>query len=83
MEVSLLQTQNHDLNADNQRIMSILVHLRHTFDFMQGLVNSLRNAHSQVICILNDYTAVICGISIPKLDHADILVSYFCGSCRT
>jgi FtsZ-binding cell division protein ZapB len=38
MEVCSLQTQNHDLNADNQRIMS-----RHIFDFMQALVNSLRN----------------------------------------
>ena len=43
MEVSLLQTQNRDLNADNQRIISSLVNSRHTFDFMQGLVNSLRN----------------------------------------
>jgi hypothetical protein len=37
-----------------------------------------------VICILNDYTAVICGISIPKLDHAVIYLSVsFCGSCKT
>jgi hypothetical protein len=34
MEVSLLQTQNQDLNADNQRIVSSLVNSRHTFDFM-------------------------------------------------
>ncbi len=43
MEVSLLQTQNRDLNADNQRIVSSLVNSRHTFDFMQGLINSLRS----------------------------------------
>jgi hypothetical protein len=43
MEVGSLQTQNRDLNADNQRILSALINLRHAFDFMQGLVNSLRN----------------------------------------
>ena len=36
MELGLLQTQNRDLNADNQRIVSSLVNSRHTFDFMQG-----------------------------------------------
>ena len=43
MEVSLLQTQNQDLNADNQMIIFSLVNSRHTFDFMQGLINSLRS----------------------------------------
>jgi hypothetical protein len=52
-----------------------------------------REAHSErtmdifinlVIYILNDYTAVTCGISIPKLDHAVMYLSVsFCGSCRT
>jgi hypothetical protein len=32
MEVSLLQTQNRDLNADNQRIVSSLVNSRQTFE---------------------------------------------------
>jgi hypothetical protein len=41
--VSSIQTQNRDLNADNQRIIPSLVHSGHTLDFMQGLVNSLRN----------------------------------------
>jgi hypothetical protein len=43
MEVDALQTQNRDLNADNQRISSSLVNSRHTFDFMQGLINSIRS----------------------------------------
>ncbi|MGC1929650.1 MAG: hypothetical protein WA667_11790 [Candidatus Nitrosopolaris sp.] len=42
-EVSSLQTQNQDLNIDNQRILSSLINSRHTFDFMCGLVSSLRN----------------------------------------
>jgi hypothetical protein len=43
MEVSSLRTQSRDLNADNQRILSALINSRHAFDFMKGLVNSLRN----------------------------------------
>jgi hypothetical protein len=43
MELDLLQTQNRDLNVDNQRIISSLVNSRHTFDFMQGFINSLRS----------------------------------------
>jgi hypothetical protein len=43
MELSSLQMQKRDLNADNQRILSGLINSRHAFDFMQGLVNSLRN----------------------------------------
>jgi hypothetical protein len=43
MEVGSLRTQNRDLNADNQRILLSLISSRHAFDFMQGLVNSLRN----------------------------------------
>ena len=42
-EVGSLQTQKRDLNMDNQRILSSLVHSRHTFDFLHGSVNSLRN----------------------------------------
>jgi hypothetical protein len=42
-ELGSLQTQNRDLNADNQRIVSSLVNSSHTFDFMHGLINSLRN----------------------------------------
>ena len=38
----------------------------------------------QISLVLNDYTAVICRMSIPKLDHAVIYLSVnFCGSCRT
>jgi cell division protein FtsB len=43
MEVSLLQSQNQDLNKDNQRILSSLINSRYTADFLHGLVNSLRN----------------------------------------
>ncbi|MGB6592481.1 MAG: helix-turn-helix domain-containing protein [Candidatus Nitrosopolaris sp.] len=43
MEVGLLQTQNRDLKTDNQRILSSLINSRNAFDFMHGLVNSLRN----------------------------------------
>ena len=35
-ELGSLQTQNRDLNADNQRIVSSLVDSRYTLDFMQG-----------------------------------------------
>jgi hypothetical protein len=42
-EVDSLQTQERDLNANNQRIITCLVHSRHTFDFLYGSVNSLRN----------------------------------------
>ena len=42
-ELGSLQTQNSDLNADNQRIVSSLVDSRYTLDFMQGLINSLRS----------------------------------------
>jgi hypothetical protein len=34
MEVSLLETQNRNLNVDNQRLISSLVNSGHTFDFM-------------------------------------------------
>jgi hypothetical protein len=42
-ELGSLQTQNRDLNADNQRIVSSLVDSRYTLDFMQGYINSSRN----------------------------------------
>jgi hypothetical protein len=42
-ELGSLQTQNSDLNADNQRIVSSLVDTRYTLDFIQGYINSLRN----------------------------------------
>jgi hypothetical protein len=34
MEVSMLETQNRNLNVDNQRLISSLVNSGHTFDFM-------------------------------------------------
>jgi prefoldin subunit 5 len=58
-EVSLLQTQNRDLNADNQRIISSLVHSEHTLDFMQGLVNSLRN---EILGLASISAYIICSI---------------------
>jgi uncharacterized protein (DUF3084 family) len=42
-ELGSLETQNRDLNADNQRIVSSLVDSRYTLDFTQGYINSLRN----------------------------------------
>jgi hypothetical protein len=41
-EVGLLQMRKADLNDDNQRIPSGLVDAPHTFDYLQGSVNSLR-----------------------------------------
>ena len=54
MEVNLLQTQNRDLNKYNQRINS-----RHTFDFMQGLINSLRSEIPGLVSISADITRSI------------------------
>jgi cell division protein FtsB len=42
-EVDSLQTQERDLNENNQRILTSLVHSRHTFDFFHGSISSLRN----------------------------------------
>jgi hypothetical protein len=42
-EVGSLQIQERDLNTDNQRILTSLVHSRHTFDFLNGSISSLRN----------------------------------------
>ncbi len=42
-EVGSLQIQERDLNTDNQRILTRLVHSRHNFEFLHGSVNSLRN----------------------------------------
>jgi hypothetical protein len=42
-EVNSLQTQERDLNANNQRILTTLVHSRHTVDFLHGSVSALRN----------------------------------------
>ncbi|MGC2572322.1 MAG: hypothetical protein WA364_12490, partial [Candidatus Nitrosopolaris sp.] len=57
MEVGLLQSQNQDLNADNQRIIASLVNSRHTFDFMQGYINSLRG---QILALLSIPPYIIC-----------------------
>jgi cell division protein FtsB len=54
MEVNLLRTQNRDLNKDNQRISSSLVNSSHTFDFMQGLTNSLRSEIPELVSISAD-----------------------------
>jgi hypothetical protein len=61
MEVNLLQTQNRDLNADNQRIVSSLVNSRYTFDFMQGLINSLR---SEILGLVSLSAFVTCSIGL-------------------
>ena len=50
-ELGSLQTQNRDLNADNQRIVSSLVDSRYTLDFMQGYINSLRNENLGLVSI--------------------------------
>ena len=59
MEVNLLQTQNRDLNKDNQRTNSSLANSRHTFDFMQGLINSLRSEIPGLVSISTDITRSI------------------------
>jgi FtsZ-binding cell division protein ZapB len=42
-EVGSLQTQKRELNTDNQRILSNVIDSRHTFDYLQGRVDSFRN----------------------------------------
>jgi len=59
MEVNLLQTQNRDLNKDNQRINSSLANSRQSYDFMQGLVNSLRSEIPELVSISADITRSI------------------------
>ena len=59
MEVNLLQTQNRDLNKGNQRINSSLANSRHAFDFMQGLINSLRSEIPGLVSISADITRSI------------------------
>jgi hypothetical protein len=49
--VDSLQTQKRDLNTDNQSILSSLINSRHTFEFLQGRVNSLRNGILDLILI--------------------------------
>jgi hypothetical protein len=53
MEVGSLQTQNRDLNADYQRILSGLINSRRAFDFMQGLVNSLKNEILGLVVVMH------------------------------
>ena len=50
-EVDSLQTQKRDLNVDNHRMLSSLVDSRHTFDFLHGSVNSLRNEILELVLI--------------------------------
>jgi hypothetical protein len=69
MEVSLLQTQNRDLNADNQRIIS-----RHIFDFMQGLVNSLRN---EILGLASISAYITCSIGL-QFEYPEKLKSDNC-----
>jgi predicted nucleic acid-binding Zn-ribbon protein len=59
MEVNLLQTQNRDSNKDNQRINSSLANSRHAFDFIQGLINSLRGEIPGLVSISADITRSI------------------------
>jgi uncharacterized coiled-coil DUF342 family protein len=42
-EVGSLETQRRELNTDNQRMLSNIVDSRHTFDYLHGRVDSLRN----------------------------------------
>jgi len=65
MELDLLEAQNRDLNVDNQRIISSLVHSRHTFDFMHGLGNSLRN---EILGLVSISAYVTCSIG-SQLDY--------------
>ncbi|MDQ6865692.1 MAG: hypothetical protein M3044_17925, partial [Thermoproteota archaeon] len=50
-EVDSLHTQKRDLNADNTRMLSSLVNSRHTFDFLYGSINSLRNEILELVLI--------------------------------
>ena len=59
--MSLLQTQNLDLNAHNQRIISSLVISRHTFEFMQGYINSLRR---EILGLVSISAYIICSIGL-------------------
>jgi predicted nucleic acid-binding Zn-ribbon protein len=59
MEVNLLETQNRDSNKDNQRINSSLANSRHDFDFVQGLINSLRSEIPGLVSISADITRSI------------------------
>ena len=61
MELDLLQTQNRDLNVDNQRIISSLVHSTHTFDVMHGFVNSLRN---ELLGLVSISAYITCSIGL-------------------
>jgi hypothetical protein len=72
MELDLLEAQNSDLNADNQRIVSNLVNSRYTLDFMQG---SLRN-ESVVISFMNQSTS---GGNENQAQVCDLLI--FCYLC--
>jgi hypothetical protein len=51
--------QNTDLDVDNQRVISRLVHSRHTFDIMHGLVNSLRN---EILGLVSISAYITCSI---------------------
>jgi hypothetical protein len=61
MEVGLLQTQNRDLKTDNQRILSSLINSRNAFDFMHGLVNSLRN---EILGLVSISGYIACSIKL-------------------
>ena len=50
-EVDSLHTQKRDLNVENHRMLSSLVDSRHTFDFLYGSVNSLRNEALELVLI--------------------------------
>ena len=60
-ELGSLQTQNRDLNADYQRIISSLVNSRYTLDFTQGYINSLRN---EILGLVSISAYITCSIGL-------------------
>ena len=62
---------NQDLNKDNQRILSGLINSRHAFDFMQGLVNSLRN---EILGLVLISTSIKCSMKL-QLEYLEKLKS--------
>ncbi|MGB8935094.1 MAG: hypothetical protein WCC17_08310, partial [Candidatus Nitrosopolaris sp.] len=62
---------NQDLNKDNQRVLSSLINSRHTFDFMHGLVNSLRN---EILGLVLISTSIKCSMNL-QLEYLEKLKS--------
>jgi hypothetical protein len=55
-ELSSLQAQSRDLNADNQTISSSLVNSNHTLDLMPDLIGLLRSEIPGLVSISADIT---------------------------